>query len=400
MTVICPKCLSEIPPQSGGICPSCGPHFFSDPGLTADPRERLIRFHTTLLRMTPVTWAIPTIVGANVLIFVAMLAAGAGLFGPPLDMMRQWGANFGPLTLGGQWWRLFTCTFLHFGVVHLGFNMYVLWQIGHFVERLVGNVGLLILYVAAGIAASIASLAWNPTLTSAGASGAVFGVCGALLGFIVLRRDTIPMEVIKGLRSSMMTFVIYNAAFALLLSFIDWAAHAGGFVYGICCGMILSQPVVAESTRSRWKRNSILVVASAVILPAACWLLPPAPPDVVAEVNNVLSMDAKTSQQAVSLINQWQQNALTSEQVVEALQRQVLPNLQQAIDTVDSFGAQSTVKPEFLVKLRRSLLKRHESIQTLVDAIRSDDQQKAGQFAEAWKEAEALQAELIPEEQP
>ena len=107
------------------------------------------------------------------------------------------------------------------------------------------------------------------------------GYVALLVGFIVLRRDTIPMEVIKGLRSSMITFIIYNAAFAFMLSFIDWAAHAGGFVYGIVCGMILSQPVVNDSVRTRWIRNTLLAVVSAIILSGAFWLLPSDVPDII-----------------------------------------------------------------------------------------------------------------------
>ena len=95
----------------------------------------------------------------------------------------EWGANFGPKTMDGQWWRLFTSMFLHFGIIHIGFNMWVLWNVGRLVERLVGNFGFALLYVVSGLLGSVASLAWNPTTISAGASGAVFGVVGALIGF-------------------------------------------------------------------------------------------------------------------------------------------------------------------------------------------------------------------------
>ena len=75
-----------------------------------------------------------------------MVASGVDLLRPASDALIAWGANFGPKTTGGQWWRLFASVFLHIGAIHLAFNMYVLWSVGHFVERLVGNAGFLVLY--------------------------------------------------------------------------------------------------------------------------------------------------------------------------------------------------------------------------------------------------------------
>ena len=121
-----------------------------------------------------------------------MLATGVNFLAPDPQDMLNWGADFGPKTLNGQWWRTVTCMFLHFGIIHLGFNMWVLWDLGQLVERLVGNVGFLVLYFASGIAGSLASLAWQPLAISAGASGAVFGVAGALLGLIAFRHDSVP----------------------------------------------------------------------------------------------------------------------------------------------------------------------------------------------------------------
>jgi rhomboid protease GluP len=109
-----------------------------------------------------------------------------------------WGANYGPDTItNGQWWRLLTSMFLHIGIVHLAFNMIVLLQIGPFVERLVGNVGFLIVYFVSGFAGNVTSLVWNPYTVSAGASGAIFGLYGLLLGFLLMsRRDSIPTDVL------------------------------------------------------------------------------------------------------------------------------------------------------------------------------------------------------------
>lgn len=255
------------------------------PPQETPPTDSLRDFRQLLFSLTPRVWVVPAIVVLNVAIWVAMVLAGAGMLLPPTRMMLAWGANFGALTLDGQWWRIISCMFLHFGLLHLGFNMYVLWQLGRPVELLVGNAGVLVLYLASGVAASIASLAWNPLPVSAGASGAVFGVCGGLLGFIVLRRDTIPKALLLDLRGSLLTFVVYNVAFGAVVPAIDMAAHLGGLVYGFGCGVLLSQPLVPGAQRTRWRRNLLCLVGSAILLPIAFRQLPgpPALPAAVIE---------------------------------------------------------------------------------------------------------------------
>lgn len=248
------------------------------PGRVAPPADGLGEFRQLLFSLTPRVWVVPAIVMLNVAVWVTMVLAGGEAFQPSIRMMLTWGASFGALTLDGQWWRIISCTFLHFGLLHLTFNMYVLWQLGRSVELLVGNIGTAILYLASGMAASITSLAWNPRAVSAGASGAVFGVCGALLGFVVLRRDTIPQTLWRGLRGSLLTFVVYNLVFGAVVPAIDMAAHLGGLVYGFGCGVLLSQPLVPGAQRRRWRRNLLCLAGSAFLLPLAFHLLPPPPP--------------------------------------------------------------------------------------------------------------------------
>jgi hypothetical protein len=167
-----------------------------------------------------------------------------------------------------------SCMFVHYGIIHLAFNMWVLWDLGRFVERLVGNVGFVVLYFVSGIAGSIASLTWNPLVVSAGASGAVFGVAGALLGLIAFRRDTIPAPVLKHLWKSMGAFLIYNIVFGMMASGIDVAAHIGGLMTGFACGLILSQPLSVEMVVRRRFRNAAVALAGAIVLLVWTFALP------------------------------------------------------------------------------------------------------------------------------
>ncbi len=371
-------------------------HDATSPDEQAGPRHELQQFRNLLFSLTPHIWVIPAIVTANFLVWVAMVVAGAGLFNPPMEMMLQWGANFGPLTLGGQWWRTTTCTFLHFGLLHIGFNMYVLWQLGRLVERLVGNSGLLILYGATGIAASIASLAWNPTPVSAGASGAVFGVCGALLGFIALRHDTIPKVVLMDLKSSLITFVIYNVAFGAVVPAIDMAAHLGGLAYGVLCGLLLSQPLVPGASSRRWRRNLACLAVSAVVLPLAFSLLPAPPPD----VNTALSKIEQANRRAVTMYQQldrqWQQGEIKSDAYVRVVTDQLLPIWEQALTDARALAASPLVNPAGVKSLERYLVLRQQSLQSLVRNLRDGDRESLQQHRALWQQANLFEQQLFP----
>ena len=130
----------------------------------------------TLFQLTPRCFVTPAIFWLNIIVFVAMVLTGVNLMDPTSADLIQSGANYGPKTLSGEYWRLLTCTFLHIGVIHLACNMWALWNVGFLVERLVGNVAFLVLYLVSGLLGSIASLYWNPDVPSPGASGAIFGV--------------------------------------------------------------------------------------------------------------------------------------------------------------------------------------------------------------------------------
>ncbi len=362
----------------------------------AGPRQELRQFRNLLFTLTPHIWAIPALVAVNVAVWGVMVASGAGALGPPVQMMRDWGANSGSLTLNGQWWRTVTCTFLHFGLLHLGFNMYVLWQLGRLVERLVGNIGLLILYFATGIAASIASLAWNPDVTSAGASGAVFGVCGGLLGFIVLRRDSIPRVVLMDLKSSLITFVVYNVAFGAVVPAIDMAAHLGGLAYGFLCGLVLSQPLVPGADARRWRRNLAVLIGSAILLPLAFSRLPAAPPNLDAALARLDAANQRVAELYQQWGQQWQQGAIPDTTFAQAIADQMIPLLDQALQETQALGRSPHINKAVLPKLVQYFTARRESLQLLERGLRAGDEGVLHQHQVQWRAASVMERQLFP----
>src|SRR4030088_3583877 len=108
------------------------------------------------------------IVGINVAVFVAMTLAGVSITEPTFAQLVHWGANYGPLTIGGQWWRFLSCVYVHIGIIHIGFNMWGLGGLGSLAESVYGHWTSGLVYLITGVAASVTSLAWNPGGTSAG----------------------------------------------------------------------------------------------------------------------------------------------------------------------------------------------------------------------------------------
>jgi rhomboid protease GluP len=193
-----------------------------------------------------VSW---TLIALNVLIYAAMCLKGISPVSPTAADVLPWGADFGPMTLDGQWWRVLTSTFLHFGILHIGMNMYILYQVGPFTELLYGRVRFVLLYLLAGLAGSVVSLAIHPMTVSAGASGAIFGVYGALLAFLVVQRGVIPASRSRAIAQSAGIFLVYNLLFGLSSRTTDLSAHAGGFVAGFLAGCALARPAVAGTRR-------------------------------------------------------------------------------------------------------------------------------------------------------
>jgi rhomboid protease GluP len=184
-------------------------------------------------------------------VFVAMVAGGVSPVTPSGQQLLAWGANFGPLVVfNDQLWRLGTAMFLHIGLFHLVMNMYCLLTAGPVVERFFGHIGFALLYVLSGIGGSLASLWAHPTLISAGASGAIFGIFGGLLGFLAIQHRNVPLVLLKPMRAGAIAFVAYNTLFSLGVPEIDMAAHLGGLATGFVCGLLMSMvsPALAPGT--------------------------------------------------------------------------------------------------------------------------------------------------------
>lgn len=219
--------------RGGVVCEQCGaelPTFGDAPA--ADPWPRPARARSPLAgRLSSLSWS-HVILAVNVVVFIVMVAGGVHPLEPTAESLYRWGSDFGPDSLGGEPWRLVTAMFLHSGLVHLALNMYVLSSIGPLTERLFGRAGFLALYLLSGVGGSLASINWQPEVVSVGASGAIFGLFGGLLGLLVTQRDAFPADFVRSHMASIAVFLGYSLLFGAAVPGINNAAHLGGLATG------------------------------------------------------------------------------------------------------------------------------------------------------------------------
>lgn len=217
-------------------------------------------------------WVTGAIVAVNVVIYVAMAIATKKFGRFTVPELLAWGANFGPLTVNGQWWRVFTALFVHFNLSHLAVNMWALWNVGRLTERLFGSATLAFLYIGGGLLASLSSIAWDPSLSTVGASGAIFGVFGAFLAFLSRQRKQIPAVIVRKHWISTSVFVLFSLVNGAIQPGIDNAAHVGGLLCGFVLGYIFARPLEPQ-VRERFSLHHIAGAGAFILVAiiAAIW---------------------------------------------------------------------------------------------------------------------------------
>src|SRR5205807_1498672 len=151
------------------------------------------------------------------------------------------GANFGPLTYTGEWWRLLSYSFLHAGLLHIAFNMWCLWDLGALCESLYGTWTFASIYLISAVGGGLASTGLHPERLSVGASGAIFGLAGALIASFYLGEFSLPKVAISGTLRSLLFFVGFNVLFGTLSPGIDNGAHGGGLISGLVFGALIAR---------------------------------------------------------------------------------------------------------------------------------------------------------------
>ena len=206
-----------------------------------------------------------TLIGMNVAVFVAMVLMGVSPVEPTVAQLLKWGANWGPLSLGTEPWRMLASNYIHVGIIHIALNMWCLWNLGFLAERVFDPWTYVLIYTSCGLAGSLASLWWHPMIPGAGASGAIFGLAGALIAALYLGHLPISKQAIQGTLKSLLMFAGYNLFFGAVARGIDNSAHIGGLLAGLALGAVLAKHLTQPpEVRDGWRRG--VFIAAAVVL--------------------------------------------------------------------------------------------------------------------------------------
>jgi len=225
-----------------------------------------------------------TLVGINAAVFLMTLMLSHSMVGPTFqdNLSTSLLCNGGAVLVWGQWWRVVTATFVHFGWIHIGANMWCLWNLGLLGEPLLGEFGIVAAYLLTGVAGNLLSVAIHPQfpdaggVLSAGASGAVFGLAGVLL--MLLRSPLLPIPQIelKKLRRSVWYFALLNFVIDAGLWVahtriqVDNMAHLGGFLSGLALGLPLV-PRIGAPRQTFIRRRTLAVGVMTFLLLLVAW---------------------------------------------------------------------------------------------------------------------------------
>jgi len=176
-----------------------------------------------------VTWAL---VAVNVVVYLITVAQGPGINNPGGSLFAKW-VLYGPAVANGDWWRLITAAFLHANILHIGLNMLALVWLGGPVERYLGHLQYLGLYLVSGLAGSAGALIATPNGITVGASGAIFGILGALL--------IIEYQATGNIAGQAFTLIVINLLFSFTVSGISVGGHIGGLIGGIASALALTR---------------------------------------------------------------------------------------------------------------------------------------------------------------
>lgn len=320
------------------------------------------------------------LIAINVVVFLAMLWSGAGLWHTSNGVQLIWGANFGPATEDGEWWRLGSAMFLHFGVLHLVMNMWALWDGGQLVEQIFGTRRFLFLYLVSGLTGNLFSLVLHSgPVVSGGASGAIFGIYGALLSYLWLQRKFSTQANYRWLFWGVLAFSLLTISFGFFVSGIDNAAHSGGVISGLLCGLFLM-----PETGEPWGHEGVLrkiAAAGLVMLVGLLVVFRPEPAYFLRdelrlrqEIGQFLRNDAEISSEWERILREGSQGGVSFDELAQQIDHQVFHRYSENFDELSAQPKNTALPSAFAFdQLVRYAERRRDASRALVEGLREKD---------------------------
>jgi membrane associated rhomboid family serine protease len=246
---ICPECMTPTP--VGMRCPEC-----------ASQRTRVVRNPTGTPGQASAFPATIALIAINVIVYLIEIAGGGGGLNNPSERIIFNYGLFGPFVSEGEVYRLVTSGFLHASLIHIGFNMLLLFFLGRLLEPALGKTRFLVLYFASLLAGSLGALILEPNSLGIGASGAIFGLAGAT--FVIARGR--GMEALAG---QIGFLIVFNLIFSFSSPRISIGAHIGGLIGGVICALA----IVAGERGMLGRNRRVLEIAAMVAVGAIAFVV-------------------------------------------------------------------------------------------------------------------------------
>ena len=194
--------------------------------------------HSNSSIIYPITYGLIII---NIIIYLISAYYSKNISDIDNNVLLNMGALYGPnMQVNGQWWRLFTSLFLHASIMHILMNMYSLYIVGRAVEQYFSPMSYLSIYLFSGLIGGVVSLFVHPDSLGVGASGAIFGLLGALSGFFLAHRNEIASQS-KAFFANFGSVIVLNLVLGFSIPNIDMSAHIGGLVAGFIGGFMIAK---------------------------------------------------------------------------------------------------------------------------------------------------------------
>lgn len=323
-----------------------------------------------------------------------MLVAGAGLWHSDNSVQMAWGANFGPATKDGQWWRLGTAMFLHFGVLHLGMNMVALWDSGRLVERILGPGRFAFLYITSGLSGNLLSLVvQGDRAISGGASGAILGIYGALLTFLLAERKRFHPSDFKVMFGGAAAFSALTLLLGILIPGIDNAAHFGGLMAGAMVGFVLLPRSASSGTLHRHGKRGVTVAFCLTVVLLVTNIPRPSykwsdEQTARGEILEFLGEDARINARLNAILENTPRSVASFNQMAGRIESEVVQPYDQSFEQLSSLHLGPAVPSAAIVEqFRRYAEVRRDASQALAEGIRENDPQRIRDALDATRRA-------------
>jgi rhomboid protease GluP len=340
-------------------------------------------------------WVVYALIAANVAMFGVELASGADPIAPGAKAIIELGGSYPPLTLHGEWWRLGSSMFLHFGIVHLAMNMLCLYQV-RAVEPAFGRLGFLVIYLLAGLGGGIASLIANTgNVVVAGASGAVFGAYGAFGAKLVLHRAQLEPEVWQRTMRRLATFLALNAVVGLTARGISISAHVGGLLVGGALGAALLAGAGAARARTR---RALGLAAAGLALTAIGVLTIKADPGVMGAIRHFDTLEHSAITRWRATLERANAGQATDAEHIAFIDHELIPPYRQLREELRATSdAPARLRP-VLVSISELVAARLAAWEALRPALAEKDATRRAQLMEAYARANAEVIERVKAE--